>query len=297
MWLRASASWPPLSQTRRPDIGSDPFLFGPGSEMWRINRERCGLIYGPAAAILQIAHPRIAQGVHDHSDFRTDTLGRLRRTLRGTNRIAFGRLSEAEAMRQRLAAVHRSVVGTVSPEIGGPRGYSAFEPDLQLWVLATLVIGAVNGYELIHGPLPVARKETFYREMCRFGTYFGVEQSGCPAGWVAFESYYRGVVQSDLLGSHPICGSLARGIVHPRDSFGTRLLGRAMDFLPLETLPAGVRERLGLRSTAWSRIRMRLLRRVLPTLFPVLPARLRCHPEYLAAIRRGSSSPSGLQIK
>jgi hypothetical protein len=39
---------------------AEPFLFAPESEMWRINRERCGLIYGPAAAILQIAHPRIA---------------------------------------------------------------------------------------------------------------------------------------------------------------------------------------------------------------------------------------------
>jgi Uncharacterized protein conserved in bacteria len=85
---------------------ADPFLFAPESEMWRINRERCGLIYGPAAAILQVAHPRIAQGVHDHSNFRTDTMGRLRRTLEGTNRIAFGRASEAEAIKARLTAVH-----------------------------------------------------------------------------------------------------------------------------------------------------------------------------------------------
>lgn len=44
---------------------TDPFLWTPESEMWRINRERCGLLFGPAAAILQVAHPRIAQGVFD----------------------------------------------------------------------------------------------------------------------------------------------------------------------------------------------------------------------------------------
>jgi hypothetical protein len=69
--------------------------------MWQISRERCGLIYGPAAAILQIAHPRIAQGVHNHSNFRTDIIGRLRRTLENTNRIVFGRVSDSRRPNER----------------------------------------------------------------------------------------------------------------------------------------------------------------------------------------------------
>ena len=146
---------------------ADPFLFAPESEMWRINRERCGLIYGPAAAILQVAHPRIAQGVHDHSNFRADTMGRLRRTLEGTNRIAFGRASEAEAIKARLTAVHRKVWGTVSPGINGPYAYSAFEPDLLFWVLATLISAAVSGYQFIYGELSVARKELLSKEVFR----------------------------------------------------------------------------------------------------------------------------------
>ena len=138
--------------------------------MWRVNRERCGLIYGPAAAILQLAHPRIAQGVYDHSNFRRDTLGRLRRTLASTNQIAFGRLSHAKAVSERVAAQHRKVRGIVASGVGGSRIYSAFEPDLQLWVLATLIMAAVKGYEFIYGELSLARKEAFYRDMCRFGT-------------------------------------------------------------------------------------------------------------------------------
>jgi ER-bound oxygenase mpaB/B'/Rubber oxygenase, catalytic domain len=58
-------------------------------------------IYGPAAAILQIAHPPIEQGVHNHSNFRTDIVGRLRRTLESTNRIVFGRVSEARRPNER----------------------------------------------------------------------------------------------------------------------------------------------------------------------------------------------------
>jgi uncharacterized protein (DUF2236 family) len=260
---------------------ADPFLFAPESEMWRINRERCGLIYGPAAAILQLAHPRIAQGVYNHSHFRTDTIGRLRRTLRNTNQIAFGRLSEAAAVSARLAALHRRVRGTVAAGISGPRVYSAFEPDLLMWVLATLITAAVNGYEFVYGELPVARKEAFYRDMCRFGKYFGVAEA--PKGWRAFEAYYKTMLESDLLGSHWMCRELARAVVYPQDSIGTRLLGHVIDFISLETLPPKVRDRLGLKSTITSRLRMRLARSVLPKIFPYFPRRLRFCPEYLSA--------------
>jgi uncharacterized protein (DUF2236 family) len=262
---------------------ADPFVFAPDSEMWRINRERCGLIFGPAAAILQVAHPRIAQGVYDHSDFRSDTVGRLRRTLESTNRIAFGRVSEAEAMRRRLAKVHGKVRGFVSPGVPGSSMYSAFELDLLVWVLATLITAAVKGYEFIYGQLPLARKEAFYRDMCRFGGYFGIDESAPPKGWRAFETYYDAMVESDLLASHWMCRELARAVIYPQDSASARLLGRAIDFLPLETLPPKVRERLGFRSTASTRLRMRLARTVLLRVFPVLPPFLRFYPEYLRA--------------
>lgn len=275
---------------------TDPFLFTAESEMWRINRERCGLIYGPAAAILQVAHPRIAQGVHDHSNFQTDTIGRLRRTLKGTNRIAFGRVSEAEEMKTRLAAVHGKVRGAVSPGIKGPHAYSAFEPDLLFWVLATLINAAVSGFEFIYGKLPVARKEAFYRDMCRFGSFFGADESLSPKGWRAFDAYYDGMVEGDLLGNHSMCRELARAVIYPQDFGATRLLGSGMDFLPIETLPPKVRDRLGLRSTISSRFRMRLTRSVLPKVFPIFPRRLRFYPEYLRAVgnSRPGENPDGL---
>jgi uncharacterized protein (DUF2236 family) len=269
---------------------TDPFLFAPDSEMWRINRERCGLIYGPAAAILQLAHPRIAQGVNDHSNFRYDTLGRLRRTLSSTNQIAFGRVSQAKAVSERVAARHRKVRGTVLTGVGEPRTYSAFEPELLLWVLATLITAAINGYELIYGEISIARKEAFYRDMCRFGTYFGVPESLSPRDWPAFDAYYTSMAEGELLGSQRISRELARAVVHPQDSFSAATLGRTIDFVVIETLPPKVRERLGLSSTVSSRFRMRLVRRVLPKIFPLLPPKIRFYPEYLKAIGELSAS-------
>ena len=272
-------------------------LFGPETEMWAINCERCGLLFGPAAAVLQVAHPRIAQGVFDHSDFRSDALGRLRRTLRSTNRIAFGTRDEAEAMRARLAAVHGQVQGKVHQGIAGGSRYSAFEPELLNWVLATLVMAAVGGFEFVYGRLPLSRKEVFYRDMCRFGSYFGVDEGAMPAGWKAFADYYRDMVEGDLLGSHPLCGEMARSVVYPADNVLVRLLGSVTAFLPLETLPGRVRDRLGLSSTRLSRAQMKLARTLLPRVFPSLPANLRFYPEYIEAgrLRSGpaASHPSG----
>lgn len=269
---------------------ADPYIFGPDSEMWRINRERCGLFFGPAAAILQVAHPRVAQGVHDHSRFRTDTLGRLRRTLQATNRIAFGRRSEAEAMRDQLARVHSRIRGETADGVPGPKTYSADEPDLLLWVLATLIVAAIDGYELVYDPLPTERKKAFYADMIRFGAYFGVDESTCPESWTAFKEYYRSMIEGDLLGGHPICAEVSHGIVHPRDSFAVRSLGFAIDFLPIETLPEPVRSRLGIRSTPWTRSRMNLIRRTAPRWFPRLPERQRFYLEYLEARRNFGSS-------
>jgi len=250
---------------------ADPFLFAPESEMWRINRERCGLIYGPAAAILQVAHPRIAQGVHDHSNFRTDIMGRLHRTLKSTNRIAFGRVSEAEKMKTRLAAMHGNVRGAVSPGIKGPRAYSAFEPDLLIWVLATLINAAVSGFQFIYGSYPSPGKRLSIATSAASG-HFSVSMNRFhPRDGLRFEAYYDGMVEGDLLGSHSMCRELARSVIYPQDSAGTRFLGWGMDFLPIETLPPKVRDRLGLRSTISSRFRMRLTQKCVAKSVPGLP--------------------------
>src|SRR4029453_17429416 len=43
---------------------------GPGSTMWRVNREAVLLGAGPAALLLQIAHPHAAEGVAQQTDSR-----------------------------------------------------------------------------------------------------------------------------------------------------------------------------------------------------------------------------------
>jgi uncharacterized protein (DUF2236 family) len=96
----------------------------------RINRELFVLLGGPAAAVLQVAHPVVARGVAGHSRFREDPMGRLGRTLAAVYTISFGTPEEIERVRQNVARAHRAVRG---------EGYSAFDPAAQRWVLATLI--------------------------------------------------------------------------------------------------------------------------------------------------------------
>ncbi len=257
----------------------DALLFHKDAAIWQFCSERSALIFGPAAAILQIAHPRIAQGVADHSDFRMDTMGRLTRTLNAVNRVAFGTVAEAAEMKRHLNQVHQQVKGTISTGMAGPNRYSAFEPDLLLWVLATLIWGAVHAHELIYGRQSAETKAAFYCDMRRFGTFFGLEESVGPQSWDAFETYIDEQFAHDWLGTHPLSAELAAAIVHPRDQLHTRLLGLTSDFLPIETLPPTIRERLKLRSSVSTRLCMRLLRRWGPVLFPKLPAKIRLFQE------------------
>src|SRR3989442_13064623 len=71
-------------------IIEDQGLFGPESPIWRVNRESAVTLGGTCAILMQLAHPRVAAGVRDHSRFEEDTVGRLRRTLDLTVTIVFG---------------------------------------------------------------------------------------------------------------------------------------------------------------------------------------------------------------
>jgi uncharacterized protein (DUF2236 family) len=270
---------------REPQADLQEYVFPPDAEIWRVNRYATGILFGPAAVLLQVAHPRIAQGVADHSDFRDNALARLRRTLTTVNRIAFGTHQEAEQMRERLSAVHGRVQGETSPGMTGPSHYSAFEPDLMLWVLATLIDASIRGYEFVWGPLSHQRREKFYRDFRQFGTYFGLSEEEGPADYEEFKEYYELMLRDEVLGSHPLCAEVAAAVVRPPNPLRDRLLGKVVDFLPIETVPAHIRDRLNLKSTAWTRLRMATLRRLAPIAFRVLPKRWTFYPESYRAER------------
>jgi uncharacterized protein (DUF2236 family) len=110
-------------------------FYGPDSMMWHINREAVLLGAGPTALLLQIAHPSVAQGVAEHSDFESRPFDRLHGTIRTTMDLVFGDARTAEKAVRRLNGVHATVRGD---------GYRALDPALLLWVQVTLLVTSVR---------------------------------------------------------------------------------------------------------------------------------------------------------
>src|SRR6266513_5304938 len=155
-------------------------LYPEGSITRRVNRENVLLLGGGRALLMQLAHPKVAAGVDEHSDFRTRPIRRLRRTIRMTMAIVFGDRDTAIAAARAVNHAHGRVRG---------RDYRALDPDLLRWVHATLVDSALVTYETFVRPLSASAREEFYRKMNIAGEMLGIPRERFPATFEDFRSY------------------------------------------------------------------------------------------------------------
>jgi len=183
-------------------------LYGPDSEAWALDRESMLLLgAGPRALLLQIAHPAVAAGVDEHSDFRADPWRRLAATLKSYLTIVYGSTPVARAEIRRLNQLHTGIVGP---------GYDARDPDLSLWVHATLVDSTLVANDRWIAPLDAARRERAYQETRPIGRGFGIPEALLPRDLAAFDAY-----MSAMLGPGgpvrvgPLARELASVILHP----------------------------------------------------------------------------------
>lgn len=110
---------------------SDDALFHRGSVIWRVHGDVTTMMAGGIAALLmQMLHPLALAGVWDHSTFRDDMIGRLRRTARFIAVTTYGQRNTAEAAIARVRRVHEKIAG-VRPD---GTAYAASDPRLLAWV-------------------------------------------------------------------------------------------------------------------------------------------------------------------
>jgi uncharacterized protein (DUF2236 family) len=274
-------------------------LYGPSSVAWRLNREATLLLgAGPRALLMQIAHPLVAEGVDQHSDFRADPWRRLRGTLRSYLTIVYGTTTTARAEIRRLNELHRSVGGpvrdAVARTVSGADGYSARDPVLSLWVHATLVDATIVAHDAWIRSLGRDERARFYAETRPIGRAFGIPDEILPADLDGFEEYIAAQLGPDgPIQVTPTARELARTILAP--PLGP--LHAALAPLPaplyawtlwpaVGLLPPHIREAYGL---PWGS-RERLVAAWLTTGFrawrPVLPDRWRTMPQAVAADAR-----------
>lgn len=292
----------------------DAGFYGPASEAWRLNREAMLLLgAGPRALLLQIAHPLVAAGVAEHSDFRADPWVRLSGTLRSYLRIVYGTAGAARDEIRRLNELHRGVRGeVVDPEARRRHGgrYSALNPDLALWVHATLVDSTIAAYDAWIEPLSRDERARYYEETLPVGRAFGIPASRLPADLDAFEAYLDamlgpgGPVQVDATARE-----LARAILHPPLGPAVAAAGEPLarlapmlDAIPsraygwlfwpsIGLLPAAVRAGYELPWGLRQRVVSAWLVATWAAWRPVLPPGFRQMPQALRADRRVGAGP------
>jgi uncharacterized protein (DUF2236 family) len=199
-----------------------------------------------------VAHPLVAAGVAEHSGFDRDLWRRLVRTLRALYLMAFGTKAEAERAGEAVCAVHTHVVGTTTTRLGRfPAGtrYSASDPELMLWVHATLVRSSLDAYERFVRPLTRADEERYYREMCVVAELFGTPTSVLPRSLSEFEEYVEAELAGPTLSVTTPAQKVAAEIFKADLPAPMRLLVPAHRLATAGLLPERLREEYGLRWT------------------------------------------------
>lgn len=166
----------------------DPGLFGPDSVTWRIHADFPGMLSGGLCALmLQTLHPRALAGVWDHSNFREDLVGRLRRTTDFVAGSTYAGRAEAERLIARVRSIHARVQGTTAD--GVP--YRADDPALLTWVHATESYGFLQGYRRYCRPVPQALADAYYAETARVAEALGARD--VPASETEVAAYFASV--------------------------------------------------------------------------------------------------------
>ena len=236
-----------------------------GSVSWKINREMIAVAGWGRAILLQLAHPSIAAGLHDHSSFRGSLLTGVRRmqsTVGAMLSITFGGTEDMIAAAARINVIHDRVRG---------RSYSAHDPGLQRWVHATLLESIPLTYERLVGPLTQHERDQYCLEAAIMEPLLGM-----PAGWLPRESsqldaYMREMLEGGTLVVTDTSRALARAMLYPPRWYVAWPAFRALQVLTIGSLPPSIRQAYGFewrarheRAFARWTTAIRMLLRVLP---------------------------------
>ena len=176
---------------------ADTGLFGPQSACWKVHGDFTSMMVGGIAALfLQMLHPGPLAGVWDHSNFRHDMLGRLRRTARFIAGTTYGDRAEAQALIDRVKTIHGQVAGSL------PSGeaYAADDPELLTFVHVAEVSSFLAAYlRYVDPAFPPAEQDRYYREVAEIARRLGA--LAVPASRAEVAAYFERVrpqLRSDL---------------------------------------------------------------------------------------------------
>lgn len=143
---------------------------------------------GLCALMLQLLHPRALAGVYDHSDFRTDLIGRLRRTTNFVAGTTYAPRAEAEQLIARVRNIHSHIRGRTAD--GVP--YDANDPQLLTWVHVTEAYGFLQGCRRYCRDVPADIADRYYDQARRVAEALGA--ADVPASEAQVDAYFASVL-------------------------------------------------------------------------------------------------------
>jgi uncharacterized protein (DUF2236 family) len=267
---------------------SEPSHFDDSSMLRRVHRETVVGLSGPRALLMQAAHPVAFAGFFAHTGALDEPYERLNRTAAVMDTIAFGPRRDADRMTRRVRAMHRRVRGSLPEPVGRfPAGtpYAADDPELLLWILATLVDSALLVYGRYVGGLDRDERDAYWQDYRLVGRLFGLRDRDMPETIEAFEDYMGDMLASGDLHVGEEARELALQIVmRPPVPLALRPLLELANFVTVGLLPDDLRRQYGFGWDPARRLALRggaeYTRRLL---VPLLPERLRVVPRARAA--------------
>lgn len=229
------------SKGEAPVVPSEHALFEPDSPIRMVHADVVAMMVGGMRALLlQMLHPVALQGVLDHSDFREDVAGRLRRTARFIAVTTYGHRDEAARTIAAVNAIHRRITGTL-PD-GSP--YSATEPTVLGWVHLAEATSFLEAYLAYGDPaMPVKAQDRYFEQAAVVAEMLGaapIPRSRAEAADLMTQM--RGALRGSAA-TREVASFVLQGAAGRKPNPVARTLGTAA----VDLLPPFARTMLGLR--------------------------------------------------
>ena len=228
--------------------GKDAGFFPEGSAVWEVHRDIATLVAGPRALLMQALHPGAMAGVHDHSRYREDPLGRLNGTIRWITTVTYGSREQAEGASRWVRTLHERVRGRYDTADGRNVPYAAQDADLVTWVHLAFADSFLRAFErFADRPVP-GGSDAYVRDWAVAGELMGVPDP--PRSVAQLERALQGIRDAGVLRVDDRVRETVGFIRRPplpallRPSYPALFRGA------VATLPGWGREMLGLRRVA-----------------------------------------------
>ncbi|WP_269714735.1 oxygenase MpaB family protein [Caulobacter sp. NIBR2454] len=215
-----------------PDPGDDVGLFGPDAACWRVHGDFTSMMVGGVSALLlQMLHPGALAGVWDHSNFRQDMTGRLRRTAQFISGTTYGSTLKATSLIDRVRSIHDRVSGLLADGTA----YSANDPDLLTWVHVAEVSSFLRAFVRHRDPtFSPADQDRYFDEVAVIAERLGAVS--VPRSRAQVQAYFAAVqpqLRCDARTVEVAAALLNPPLSSPAAAAASRLVFRAaQDLLP-----------------------------------------------------------------